>query len=235
MTNFFPERDGTYQSAKRYSPLEPEPQAPSPPKPKPKLAPIKDSWRVQKNLLQAEELPTMDETVEGILNIPDTRVQALVAIMYLTGARVSEIVRKTQKDGTKLPSIKLKNIKGLIVYDKEIVKFSIKNEKNKSRLRKDIPIVTSDPRNKVLLELIADYCKGFSEEDELFPISRDRAYKLIIKYVECNPHFLRHLRLTHLVQEYNFTDSHLVLQSGWTDSRPAKHYVDLNWKNLIPK
>ena len=46
------------------------------------------------------------------------------------------------------------------------------------------------------------------------------------------PHYFRHCRLTHMVTRFNYDSHQLVKYAGWTDERPAKHYVHLRTEDL---
>lgn len=86
-------------------------------------------------------------------------------------------------------------------------------------------------------------------EDHIFNISRTNAWNRLAKveistraiqgkdiiedYVKgVNPHYLRHCRLTHLVQTYGFNELQLMRFAGWTNTKPAIVYVHLNWMDL---
>ena len=46
-----------------------------------------------------------------------------------------------------------------------------------------------------------------------------------------NPHYLRHCRLTHMVQLYNYSIPQLIEFAGWSNSAPAMRYIHLDWRD----
>ena len=67
----------------------------------------------------------------------------------------------------------------------------------------------------------------------LFEFQTDRARQIINKYAKMNPHFLRDIRLTHLVTIYDFNELKLAKFAGWKDGKPAERYVRLSYNDLI--
>jgi hypothetical protein len=86
--------------------------------------------------------------------------------------------------------------------------------------------------NQQLADPILRYANTLQEKEEFFQFGVRRAEQIIAEQ-GFNPHFFRKLRLTHLVKYNNFSDQKLVAFAGWTDSRPAKHYIKIGWKDLI--
>lgn len=97
--------------------------------------------------------------------------------------------------------------------------------------RKTVPVV---PKKQEIpfIEYIQKYLKTIEEEDYLYSITRQRAGQILSK-VGLFPHYLRHLRLTHLVLDYNFNSEALRRFTGWKDARPASYYVHLNVNDII--
>ena len=107
------------------------------------------------------------------------------------------------------------------------------NRKHKTRHFKDIPIPLD--REEVLLELLNQYLKTLKNTDVLFNFGRTYAYRLIRQAVGWNNHWIRHLRLTHLVLNHDFNEQLLVRFAGWTNSLPAKQYMEIRWTDILDK
>ncbi|MEM5871296.1 MAG: site-specific integrase [Candidatus Aenigmatarchaeota archaeon] len=185
-------------------------------------------WEFQR-YLQQQDIPSFEEIYARIRRIPYKRWRALFSLLYLTGARISEILISTPED---FELIERK--------DNKIFLITLYNEKHRSRKIKKIPIVIFDDRIREMVNWVIGYINEKLEQinlkDEvLWNISLARAYKLCRKYMKMNPHFLRHIRLTHLIIDHNFNEHELKTFAGWTDTRPAAKYVEMNWKNLIVK
>ena len=225
-------------------------------------------WRYARLLNDkgAAEFLTIDDIYNKISTITNIRDRALMAILYLCGARVEEVVRyspvkygktlmrvvkkgkaknmlypdiKKKKVYPMQPGMKLSDITIEEINGKKIVKFRIRNLKSRDKKRnhKFIPVPLDSPKDKEInikfIKLVKQYTITLKPEEELFPITSRRAEQIINKALEFNPHFFRDLRLTHLVKYYNFSDQKLIAFAGWADSRPAKHYIKIGWKDLI--
>jgi hypothetical protein len=221
------------------------------------------SWE-QQNKLKKESIPTKADLLSRILNNTQShRDRALVAIAYLTGGRISEIVsekclkkttfakemidgrQRTKKDSLgrfiveRIEKIPL-NYKGICKKDitigmlednRKVILVDMQNRKNRTRKRKVIPILYEEEQD--FLSIIETYVKELgSVDDPLFPICKSMAWKIISKVARMNCHFLRDIRLTHLVVLYKRDTARLVKYAGWTDGRPASTYVQLDWEDI---
>jgi len=102
------------------------------------------------------------------------------------------------------------------------------NRKNKKRTSKRQPIPLT--KEKELYTFLYNYIKNRPENEPIFDICIRRARQLLEKHFKMNPHFIRHIRLSHLVIIYEFNEQALIRYAGWTDGRPAKHYIEMNDK-----
>jgi len=236
------------------------------------------SWSRQRKLKEIykdEEVPDTDELVNIVSRIKITpshfsdfytkRARALFVMYYLTGCRVTEIVkcfhrtlkrrvfkRGTTKKGQKYilydvdekgrPKLNMEvvghNFKGLT---REDIKFKdidnnrfmfirTENRKNKSRKTKrpPIPIDLEAP----LVKFLFDYLEVLPDNAILFPFENKRATQIINKTTGFNVHFIRHIRATNLITLYDFNEQALVNFMGWSDSRPAKYYMEFGDKSI---
>lgn len=207
------------------------------------------------------ETTSLEDVARMLNEFDNPRDKALFAILYLCGARVEEIVRHTpitygktkvilvknhrssqkwiadhkkKKYLAMQESIKKSDIKIDNQWKENVLTFRIRNLKNrqpKERV-KVIPFIINNEFDRKLKQVIDTYLAGLDMDDELFPITKRRAEQ-ILEVVKVNPHFLRKLRLTHLVRYYNFSDQKLKVFAGWSDSRPSKEYIKIGLKDLI--
>jgi site-specific recombinase XerD len=178
----------------------------------------------------ADAIPTLTSS-----NYPyKVRDTALFCLLYLSGARIGEVVKRLRKKD--FETIKLKGSQFLIV--------DLYTEKNRKHPNRRIPV--NMEREKDLIKYVLEYMELLSDEDILFPFTIQRAWqivsKILIKYKKVSKnkflnanHFLRHCRLTHLVVNYDFNDQDLVKYCGWTNSIPATTYSHLRYKDLARK
>ena len=157
-----------------------------------------------------------------LLSLKPWRDVPLFALLYGTAARVGEFLQ-----------IRARDIEIQEIGNSEFLVVSLITEKNRRKPIRRVPI--SIEKENWITEPILEYVDGLEPDYPLFQLSTRRIQQLSKKYFQVHPHFLRHSRLTHLVQIYNFNDRELVQIAGWTDSKPAQVYVHLRWSDLAMK
>jgi integrase len=105
------------------------------------------------------------------------------------------------------------------------------NRKNKNRKTKNPPIPLDFESD--IAWFVRDYLEILEDDSILFSFGRRRAEKIIEDISGFNIHFIRHIRATHLVSLYDFNEQALVKYMGWTDSRPARHYMELKSSDIV--
>ena len=188
-------------------------------------------WSNQERL-KASGVPSMNSIIEAAESISNLKVKALYCLLYLTAGRIRELVQDRTKN---LPSIKKKDFSVAYRNNRKVILIDMRNEKNKNRHRKEIPITLDNEENLRLWSYIKEYLDTLNLENELFDFSYQYAYKSLKPYIDGNPHWLRHVRLTHLITIYDFNESLLSKYAGWSDSRPAKHYAELRWTDFLDR
>ena len=187
------------------------------------------------------EVFSKKELIYRIKRMPSQRDQALAAFIYLTGARISEILGTMKiikrKDGTRKilkvrplskESVELKKEDGLIVVN------NVPCLKRRKKLpKRNIPIVIHIERK--LVEIFWVYYRTLSPGEPLFKITRQRAWQILKKGMGIYGHYLIHERCTDLVKEHSFSDSYLKQFRGWADTRMAATYTHLEYRDLARK
>lgn len=187
-----------------------------------------------------DELPVIGEKYQ------EPRDRALFFFCYLTGARISEALAVKPGD--------LTIVKSQEVGDYMTVR--LLTRKNRRIPLRDVPVPMKF-REGEMLKYIYSYIEveELGKGDRVFPnLQRTNAWNRLTKnsinvraidtnkghgnaIIEShtqriNPHYLRHCRLTHLVQHYGFNDIQLMRFAGWSNTKPATVYVHLNWMDL---
>ncbi len=179
-------------------------------------------WGLQESL-KKKKIPHQGDIRVIAANIDNIRTRALFIMMYLTAGRVSELCYELKKKDL---TFQYKNGRAVLLI-------SMPNKKHKKRHFKDIPIPLD--KEEVLLEMLNEYLKTLSDEDPLFNFGKIRAYQLIRQSTGWNNHWVRHVRATHLVLYHDFNEQLLIKFMGWTNSLPAKHYMELRWSDILDK
>ena len=223
-------------------------------------------WATHKQL-KKEEMPSKEQVIAMARKIKHLRERALFIIAYLTGGRISEIVREpylrkveyrkeivTDGAGNKKEVISRTNNKSAIQASVErqelnykgirrdnvswsykdgrrILIISMQNRKNKRMKRKRIPIPYD--KETELLDMLMEFLDKLQPDEPLFPFGKSKAEGIIKRITGMNPHFLRAIRATRLVVDYNFTEAKLMQYMGWSDGRPAMSYVKLNENAIL--
>jgi len=141
------------------------------------------------------------------------------------------LIEKVEKVELNYPGITKGDITFGTTQDKEIMTISMQNRKNKDYKRKNIPITVS--KESKMISVIREYLATLPSTDTpLFPICVRKA-EYILAETPYNPHFLRDIRLTHMVMIYDFNAFQLVKFAGWKDIKPAEKYIRLGIKDII--
>ena len=151
-------------------------------------------------------------------------VKAIIAALWLTGARVSELLR-----------LRRRNVK--VVEEEGYIVFEIPTLKKRRRRH----AVYETPTRKLFIPIDApfmdellSYIEGKAPDELLWPRSRQIVWRRI-KEVNplASPHLFRHDRLQHLADR---GASMLQLQAwaGWSDARPAGEYIRLSGQLTKP-
>lgn len=189
-----------------------------------RISPDNKPWSRMKTIQEKTTLPTMEDIKRIATNIEDLRLRTLFVMGYLTGGRISELVSGAVKRSDL--SIEEKN-------GRTILLIRMPNRKHRKKHFKDIPIPFD--KEESFIRLIGDYVNSLEPEGALFPFGRSRAEQMLFKELNINPHWLRHVRASHLVIYYDFNEQLLTLYMGWSNSLPAKYYMELKWSDILQK
>lgn len=153
--------------------------------------------------------------LETMLNRSQSaRDRALFCCLYLTGARINEVLSLT-RDQFKEEENHGKQF--LVIYNV----LTLKRRDNKVR-RIDILI----SKEKLFIDPLFAWLNLINDGDRLFDIKRARAWQ-IIRTFGTFPHFLRHTRSTHLIQDYKFNAYELKEYHAWKRLVTGENYVSL--------
>ena len=197
-----------------------------------------------------QDLPKLEvyEIIDRIKMLQSDRDKALVAFLFLTACRISEVVhlykepkywkdpetgywwvigkRRFSSEGIKKKQIDIDYSKDLMMINNVR---TLKKKRHQSKT-KNIPIIIS--KEKALVDIFIKHLNTIDLDTTIFPITRQRAYQILIKADLFN-HYMRHLRLTNLVVKYGFSAHQLKHFVNWVSIAPSDIYVHLNVEELI--
>jgi integrase len=159
-----------------------------------------------------------ESLLQRIKNLESSRDRALFSLIYLTASRVSEIldIRKEQ--------IKIEG-DWMIVYNLPVFKTKRKKYRN-------IPIKLSLDQD--FADFIMAYISKFEDTEPIFHINRKRVYEIAILKLGVFPHYLRHIRCSHLVkQPYNLKPYQLMAFVGWEKLQTSMNYVTTSMTDIM--
>ena len=169
--------------------------------------------------------PTIRQFQAVVEGIPYLRDRAFICFLYLTGARISEIVRQIRRFQIEYEQIEGKSF---------IMIRNVITLKRRKEIYRDIPIPVNDFETPFLAPLI-EYLKEIPSNRFVFDFSRISGYRIVRDKTYLFPHYFRHLRLTHLVTEYGFSERDLTFFTGWADGRQATTYTHLDLRDIARK
>lgn len=175
--------------------------------------------RFRKVLLK-RKIPAIKEVEDMLLRPLPTRERVMGCLLYLTGARVGELIQIRKRD------LEIKEKDG-----QKIFVIRLHTEKNKSQPLRILAFTLKS--YKWCIEPIVKYSVNFDEKDRIVPYSSRYVRKIVQKFWKFHPHHWRHIRLTHMVTVHGFRGEKLRQFAGWSDDRPAKIYVHLSWEDIV--
>jgi len=149
------------------------------------------------------------------------RDKALIATLFETGGRISEVLALRTSNFRISPERTL--VTGMIVV------------KNKTPTTRG---TFSVKRFEPLYSIMVDWIK--SRNGLLFDITPTRAYQIVSKIgdrlgIHLYDHWFRAQRASQLADEYDFTLHELLQWFSWKDYRTALRYAKLAWRKLDKK
>ena len=173
--------------------------------------------------------------------------QALFFLLYLTGQRISEALGSPGiRTGIKYTDFSRPNADFLVVRSY--------TEKNRLVPMRNIPIRLGGIE-KNMSEIVMAFAEQRQNAKQIFSCTRQAACmyfryhlrftveafgnindpknrKMIEIEYRLNPHYLRHCRITHLVELYDYDHYKLTYFAGWGSTSLASIYVHFNWRML---
>lgn len=205
---------------------------------------IEKQGKPQREVIPKTQLYTLADRIQ------EEEAKTAYYLMALTGQRIGEALA-TRKQDIKIETIDDEEY--LTVYS-----ITLKNKKQPDR---NITTPYKNPEDKPIIDKLLDWSRKQNQEPLLptyYPTNttqKNKQRKIIFNRFrplefKCrakqgrntilehatwvNPHYLRSCRFTYWVNEYGIDALALMYLAGWTDTRPALHYIRLS-KHRIAK
>ena len=209
--------------------------------------------------------PELLAMIHSINSSTKVRDKALVAFVYLTGARISEILgtikcsskykksdiskgtpykirEPLKREEYKVEPLKKESVE--VNFEDDIIRvYNVICLKRKfENIRRTIPIIISQERPFV--DIFLKYYNTLEDGQPLFKINRQRAWQIMNKNmvkkidgkeVRLFNHFMIHERCSHLAAQKNFNPLDLQKFRGWRNTSQASVYAHLNTEDLANK
>ena len=159
-----------------------------------------------------------------------TNKDGQVAFRIKRNENGSPLIESTERLPLNYEGVKKKHILISEQGGKNVLVITMQNRKNKKFTVKNVPV--SLKKEEVLIDILKEYLSTLDDESPLFPFKTWKAEK-ILAVVGLNPHFIRDIRLTHMVTMYNYNSFQLQKFAGWKNSLPAERYVRLGVGDLV--
>jgi len=118
------------------------------------------------------------------------------------------------------------------ILKRKVLLIELFNEKAKSRDLRHKKLPLPFDTHKDIIDIILTNIEKIPYGKPVVSLPYHKIWRLMSKY-ELNPHLLRHYRLTHLCINHRYDSFKLQLYAGWTDIKPAKHYIQMAWSSLL--
>lgn len=209
------------------------------------------------------EVPDIHAFREAVNNIYDQKHKMLIIFLYLTATRISEVITKTDKWdlehkktralGNSITWTLQEFRQGKDVEKAFVIKLSVlkRKAKNKDGTLKEMFKVIAIPTNQKYEPWTLELLKWLQKEKKLsFDYSRSGALGIVKSELwqldkNIHTHSLRHYRISHLVERYNFDPYEITTYTGWTfqstfgrmgvGSGQLDTYLHLTWRRYFPK
>ncbi|MEM2597244.1 MAG: hypothetical protein QXT50_01105 [Thermofilum sp.] len=171
----------------------------------------------------------------AVESIPDQRDRLRVKTAYLLAARASELCFK-DSDVPAYGGLMRHRLEEFMNQPVLLTKLAtLKKRRDEASYR----VIALPLRFEPWAAEIAKFIDEHGSLKPLFDITRRQLRNVTSKHLGVNPHWLRHARITHLVDYYGFTAEEITTYAGWSyralGQSMLETYLHLNWRSYVLK
>jgi len=191
---------------------------------------------VKRSVREIEEFCGWDLLIEIVERAQGLRIKALIATLFLTGGRISEVLslKRSNFDLSREEEIIVRRMpvgKRFKKVGERIVDGKKRWITEKVKAYRSFPIMRREP----LVPFLVNYLETLKPRIRLFTITRVRAFQIIRGLCGKYPHWFRAQRACQLAEEYDLELNALMDFFSWRDVKTAMRYTSLGWRGLARK
>lgn len=175
--------------------------------------------------------------VDLIKRAKSLRDAALIATLFLTGGRISEVLSLRRKDFdlTVEPEVIVLRRMMISKRHKKIGEHIVNGEKK--WITEKILAYRSFAirKDELIAPALLSYLETLSPDDILFPFSRQWAHKIVRDLSGQWPHWFRAQRACQLAEDHDLDINSLMEFFKWRDQKTAMQYTNMGWRGLARK
>ena len=179
--------------------------------------------------------PFLQHLIDKCSGIMKSRDAALIAALFETGGRVSEVLQLQNEMFLNKPNFYVVRAMPVLKRYEKLSTCKDQDGKTKfetrtSKAYRTFPIRKNDPLLPTLIDWVEQHPKN------LFKITRQRAYQIVSSLDPgVWPHWFRSQRASQLAFEHGFRSEELVEFFNWKDYETALRYAHMGWEGLAKK
>jgi len=178
------------------------------------------------DLYKKRQLIKKSDILNIINDLDNQKYRAFVAMLFITGARISEITRPGKIKKYQLENVQdSKGKKWFVVRQVRVLKSGIK-PKYTDRVAKyeyDHPFI---------IEILNHAHSIINDDKPLFTFNRQFGYRILQPYL-ITPHDIRATRARDYDLTYKFSVPKIQRTIGWADPTMVTRYINMNVESII--
>jgi len=189
--------------------------------------------------IRVPDVLTFRRAVEAV---PNQRDRMRIKALYLLAARVSEVAFRDSDAPAygRLMEHRVDEYMGEPVLLTKLVTLKKREQRKKGEPVFRIVALPLNPRYEPWALELLELIKEHGSLEPIFGATRWALFKTVKKWFRVRAHYLRHARITHLVEYYGFTGEEVTVYVGWSFKTSVgvpmmDRYAHLSWRTYLPK
>ena len=186
--------------------------------------------------MKIPELRLFRRVVEAI---PCWRDRMRVKVLYLLAARASEVAFR-DSDVPAYGSMMRHRVDEHMGEQILLTKLVTLKKRGREGPVYRIVALPLNPRFEPWARELLDIIEEHGSLEPILNVTRQMLGVSVRRWLKVRPHYLRHARITHLVEYYGFSGVELTVYAGWSFKTSVgvpmmDRYAHLSWRTYLPK